>query len=287
MNKIIKYNTIEYVYHYTSLPTLLKILDTYNPKDNTISLWASDVSYMNDTSEMKYGISEAIEYIGKLEKENKSRKVLKLSSRLKEMDINLFLRNNGPFYSISFSSDGDSLPLWNLYSDKGHGVNLKFFNEKHNFKFKEEVVSNHFVLKDLSTVVRGISAVPIEYGYIRDKSAIANIIHELYNDYLNIAEKSSEAIKIANKFATMLICGGMYVKHSGYKYENELRIYGKSKDKREFRTNISGDIIPYVKIPLNVNHLRGITLGPTCKESNKNALEEFLRVKGINDIEIT
>lgn len=102
-----------YVYHYTSMEKLLKILDTQE-------LWASEIRYLNDTTELGLALERALK-----ELENRAARYeqghektfLEAGFRyVQEAVINFgkhMLEAN--VFVISFSEDPDSLSQWRAY----------------------------------------------------------------------------------------------------------------------------------------------------------------------------
>ncbi len=132
-NEFIKlYNSFQYeeieklhgnIYHYTSPEGLKGIFDTS-------SLFASDMYFLNDSSEGMYVISLIEENIDRLCKsENELKRYVEKELRLiKSGKWQEQIHN----YIISFSQNGDSLEMWNYYT-KGNsiqGYNIGFDIDK-------------------------------------------------------------------------------------------------------------------------------------------------------------
>ena len=105
----------EVVYHYTTMDTLMKIA-----KD--ASIWATSISYLNDTSEGQHFLQlvrDRIPRYGRLhtlEDKDIFAEFLKASDRGFE---------SRPFVA-SFSQEGDSLSQWRSYCPNGNGVSIGF-----------------------------------------------------------------------------------------------------------------------------------------------------------------
>ncbi len=101
------------VYHYCDLSTAIKILE--NSK-----LWATHVSYLNDSSELQYGfqsIKRAVEtYAGSHSSDRVAALVLEHFTKLPEY----------PYFVTSFSNSRDKLSQWRSYADDGRGCAIGF-----------------------------------------------------------------------------------------------------------------------------------------------------------------
>ena len=105
-------NQQEIVYHYTSMETLLKIVETG-------VIWATNIRYLNDVLERRHCLSLI-------------KKRLQSCPPLSPTDQELLQHfqddeeNKKPFYGLpfvaSFSQERDSLPQWRSYCPQGNGV---------------------------------------------------------------------------------------------------------------------------------------------------------------------
>ena len=106
--------TPEVVYHYTSIDTMMKIVDSE-------SIWATSVCYLNDTSEQLHFLNlvqSRIPFIQFATPEDHE-----TAASFKAVD-NLGFENR-PFIA-SFSAEADSLPQWRSYCNSGNGVAIGF-----------------------------------------------------------------------------------------------------------------------------------------------------------------
>ena len=106
------------VYHYASLETLTKIVDTQQ-------LWATNVKFLNDTKERAAFLEQAMQRLEGFRDRNPN---------LDRTAFDEALDPDRPAYDsisylpsvISFSKDADSLPQWRAYCPKGRGVAIGF-----------------------------------------------------------------------------------------------------------------------------------------------------------------
>ena len=129
------------LYHYTSQAGLLAILSSK-------VLWASNILYLNDASESRYGISVAREKFRILQRNRPNQIVREF---LKEAEGFLDLAKLVPrkhFYACCFCREPDLLSQWRAYASRGVGYSIGFDT------------------KDLTSAVlkRDYSLFPIEYG---------------------------------------------------------------------------------------------------------------------------
>jgi hypothetical protein len=102
------------MFHYTSLSGFRGII---SKKD----MWATDISYLNDTREFTCAIDAVAERM----KERSSESVVLNAFAERLPQIKFRLPNSGP-YVISFSLREDSLSQWRGYCGAGAGISLGF-----------------------------------------------------------------------------------------------------------------------------------------------------------------
>jgi len=115
------------VYHYSRIDKLNSILQTN-------VFWASNIKKLNDRSEYAYGINLVTDLINEERKTGRYDHIF-IDLLLKEInDYETFADN---LFIVSFSLNGDSLPLWQSYSDADLiGYNLGFYYEDFDFSYK-------------------------------------------------------------------------------------------------------------------------------------------------------
>jgi len=113
-----KTKTFDYVYHYTSIDSFMKIMQSNQ-------LWFSHASFLNDPLEIAFGIDVIVNILEKKKDEypivlsiiNKQRNIYK------EMSLDL---TRNLVFIFSFSEFSDKLSSWIQYGDDGYGVCLQF-----------------------------------------------------------------------------------------------------------------------------------------------------------------
>jgi hypothetical protein len=101
------------LYHYTTAQGLIGILESN-------SLWASNVSYMNDLSELRYTKKLLDEEMMKAVQDDPE------SDRIAFKNVFNIVIDGFNAYACCFCENGDQLSQWRAYSDSGTGYALGF-----------------------------------------------------------------------------------------------------------------------------------------------------------------
>lgn len=115
------------VYHYTSAPGLLGILDSRK-------LWASHFHHMNDSEELALGQKVGLELVREHFWEwpdERIRSAVLLAEAVADH------REEASVFLVSFSSEPDSLPQWRTYGAEGTGFALGF-TLRHGWSFGDD-----------------------------------------------------------------------------------------------------------------------------------------------------
>lgn len=206
------------VYHYTNFDAFLAIVENK-------SFRLSNINYLNDSKEIKYGIQLAIDYFSK-----NAEQYAKLLSYL-----NYLMSHNFDMYMISFSTKPNSLMMFQEYSNKGNGVSIGILRDRLN-KIAND---NDCILVDV----------------VYDKEAQTQIIETLYDKfYSNLINDQIEYEKMNDMF---LKCFSS-IKSNFYIDEHEVRLvskYYKTYCDKDIKYRcIEKLIIPYIEILFGVNH---------------------------------
>lgn len=250
-----------YIYHYTSSEATKSILE--NRKLRFV-----DRYYLNDYSEGRYSIELAFEHLNKLIKNQEFYEIIKeeLNNRMKKLQNNLFF-----VYQCSFSTNKDSLSLWNYYARDNSikGYNLKFRSDK-----LKESISENFNGANANNIYAG----KVIYKKDKQLQIIRNILKQFEDYYENYYKnnKSSVDLKtIAHYTVEKIFEQGVFFKKECFAVEEEYRIalilYGSkgvirpTKEKLEFMER-NGQYIPYVNRNFDIETLEGIRMSPTLNE---------------------
>ena len=254
------------------------------PRERDLTFWASSSFSMNDPQEFVYGyklLQKAI--LPDIEKElgieDDTLKLSRLWKIFSDEDIEkwnnalldkIYKEQQIPFI-VSFSRCEDYLPMWNAYADRGKGVCLCFNNSDYEI--------NDIYDFDNINIIPYLHAKDVSYGCVDD--VIRNAVLSLYKREI---EKNSNEDEIARKqkmlslFATLAVTISPYHKHKAYEYEDEVRLvqFKESGTDVKYRVSKSGRLIPYIEVPMKLNYLQKIIVGP-CADSQSIIRELRIR----------
>ena len=236
----------KYIYHYTDLNGFLGIF-------NSKSLWASNAFYLNDVSEVEYGLNLSKEPFDKIFSSLNNNRVKDALDGFINNFSEIFKKSN--LFLLSFCEDGDLLSQWRGYSQNDEGVSLGFDKK---------------TLREL------------QYIYLKriiyDENIQKEILMRLFNILDNIIshyEKNREIfIRYLNLWITEFTKILLTFKDKSFYEEKEWRIiYNYDEDNREdkeikFRIR-KNYLLPYVKVgEIDLNMLiKQIIFGPSSKDS--------------------
>ena len=231
------------LYHYTTPQGLIGILE--NQK-----LWATEFSFLNDASELSYGMNLSIEV---LENEICSHantildKYLLLVEDLikKKKDIN-------PYFVTSFSEYKDLLSQWKGYGQNGQGFSLGFdLKELSRWKRKDILDVNYYIQ-------------PVIYNCEEQKNELKNIYKNLIEHIFTLETKGiltdEKLEEIASSSVALMKLKSIFFKSEFFQEEKEWRIVCRNfyrnvttweleQEKVKFRF-IGSKIIPYVELDI-------------------------------------
>ena len=101
------------IYHYSSLQSFLSIIQSQ-------TLFCTNLNYLNDKKEYKFGVEQVLEVVDKLIKENFACNILNNFDN----EIEEFYKSER--YVTCFSRNGDLLSQWRAYANQGKGVAIGF-----------------------------------------------------------------------------------------------------------------------------------------------------------------
>lgn len=264
------------VYHYCSLESAYHII-------RSGIIFSSDLSYMNDSDELQFGINIMIDALKAIISKRNINKVYKqwIKSFLSLNEHNL--RSNledESVYITCFSKKPDDLNQWRAYGNNGYGLCLKFdFN-----------VLLHDPLTDDYT--KGLVKYLNKRDHSKDKNwpdVVSDIQQYFYNlwkdskDSSNSKDSTKSIYDVLEMIPDRLKIGIRFYKNDDFKEEGEYRLVSMSKD-RIVKTRPGKEcLIPYIEMPL-VNQkgesaLKGIIIGPSIhnKSRMKKSLITFLK----------
>lgn len=241
-------------------------------RDGHFVFWASSIYAMNDPSEFLYGYDVLMKKIQEYEDNNQIEKQYQLSTiwdnppigvdNKEQHLLNALEELNDVPYILSFSHEGDSLPMWNMYGGNGHGINLCFRSAiphvKEGIDFFKPTIDDIVITDSLRTY-------DVSYGHFPDNKV--SIFNKMYKE-LTMGIKGLNKKELFDKkitsIATFLVVFGAMIKDKAYEYESEARFIERQQDlsKVKFRTSTNGHIIAYIEKGIPLTNLRSITIGP-------------------------
>jgi hypothetical protein len=275
------------LYHYTTTEGMKGIIDTR-------SLWNSDVNYLNDPLELKYGRGIIFNILDSYSKKENDEGIKRLLNRLKDITGIQNLYNT---YITCFSKYNNLLSQWERYAAKGYGYNLGFHFSSDSFSrsktwYNIEELSEHDFLPCLRKVTYQID----EQYEIVEK--FINTIIDGSKRYLNggnYIDKAWDAI--ASIKAADILLELMYsFKSPSFSEEYEWRlVYMIDKKYKPLIRNhrVNNNIIkPYLDMFIYEGKngiynfpLHSIKFGPMLpKETTEKSLKDFLQHNNLTSL---
>jgi hypothetical protein len=227
------------VYHYTSMDTMTKIVQS-------ASIWATSISYLNDTTEGEHFVKLIRDRLPAYRKANPAEDDAIFNAILQKGPPDFDSR---PFVA-SFSREADSLPQWRSYCPNGNGVAIGF---------RVECLKRAFVEKRQPTGV----VVPVEaHITFRKVEYLDESTAESFDDDIRATAKLSRAI-VANRpggvgptaeiFKIFIELEACFKKHLSFSNEREYRLAVDPMPGKpnvvEFRPTRSS-LVPYIPVSI-------------------------------------
>jgi len=282
------------LYHYTAADGLLGMLQSHQ-------IWATNVRFMNDRSELDYGINlvcrvfEEDEFVGKLPPKDKPAFTkIKKTIRLMLDDV----EKNTTHFAICFCEKENLLSQWRGYGQSGSGFALGFETERLN-EFVAEPCPDSNIRPERSVPVILRRVIYDEYAqkdFVR--SCIRTIVKSIQFDRNVKTRVQTELLYtplgtvVVRLLYECLVC----FKHPGFYEEEEWRLIQQGRvgdqdvTRVDFRTR-SGRIVSYTPLTFrsaadarprqgrdpNALPIVAITYGPTVDPGgSERALRAFL-----------
>lgn len=214
----------EYLYHYTSISGLSGIVESR-------SLWATDISYLNDTQEFRYAISLLVEELSKRDLRCKKPIIIDLYKNVLNLPWSISIPSICVF---SLSEQADLLSQWRGYCPSGTGYSVGFKSD--------------LLIPLLGE--QGLLLAPCIYERSDQKELIDSLLtktEELSNSGETDIKKTLESFRVAfNQIAAL-------IKHPKFVEEIEWRIVTKDVvgiNRLETRVGKSL-LIPYLNIKID------------------------------------
>lgn len=258
------------IYHYTSPEGLKGITGDEN-------LWATDINYLNDNSELRY-IYQLAENITNENNERWSENFCEsllnqCLQKAKRYDVSnrLLFAYKTDVYVISFSLDEDNLNMWKYYSKTADtvGYNIGFEKDK---------------------LVNATGLIHMTYGkVIYDKEKQVEILTKTLNEYESLYKDKDSfgRSQVFQMAMTTLENLGVFFKHPAFVDENEFRIIIRDNIRLRKKGNCNvkyrinkGVFIPYTTLSFLPEAVRSIGISPCNNQSiAEYSVERMLETK--------
>ena len=264
---------IHSLFHYTSYDAMLSIVSTG-------TLWASDIYYLNDSTELSGSLDVFLtaanaEGLSKNFTEDLQRKLIAWFERGGLLSTDGSIYSESPIYVASFAESGDALGQWRGYTPHGRAVSLG--------------ISSHFFEKTARR--QGFSLGRCIYG----KSAQLRVASDLVELMLGTAAESerlavldahsSHSLAFAAAKPHLLRAAALF-KDDSFKEEREWRLVSSlEKPGDQYSINYRAGrtvLVPYTKIELKDKDgelpIKDVFLGPNPNPTLAlSSLRRFLR----------
>ncbi len=293
------------VYHFTNLNSFENIFKSIaKPKGRYLTFWASRIYEMNDPLEMVLGVPIIKEAISAFEegrdieekyKLSTYQNVVKVVENTKSLDDSILIKHIGKYqrdpFILSFcrineDTINNELPLWTTYGNSGEGICMGFdegmFRFKEDADFKYSAYNIAYLVENMTERLNNQDTIfQMRTHFQNEYEKYLKIVHAIHNE-----EDILDAMRTS--IASMASFVGAFTKVADYEYENEYRIAIFPKDdiieqKRvNFRLSTSNNLISYICIPLPIESLKKIIVGPCVSDMTLNNLYEQMKTLGIN-----
>lgn len=258
---------VSLVYHYTSPEALLNIIENHN-------LWFSEITYMNDESEIRYTFELLKELLenNEIEIDLEFKKAISFHSGARlQIPSNLWeYLNRESRYVACFSTEKDELALWNYYTKTGNmaGYNIGF-NVK---KFVENIRTK---LKKMHYFIYGKT--------ICNKSKQENFLREAifeFNSLYKNIKSDDDKINLIASFWGLIDLYSLFFKQPAFKNENEYRfVITELTNPLQINSQAfqikhriqNGIIIPYINVEFSKECVQSIITAPTIRQAYHKA----------------
>lgn len=279
------------LYHYTSLNGVIGIVKSR-------SLWATQVSYLNDASEFLHGLTFAKQIASDIFMEDDYLEAFGWAVRHALESI-----SNHDIYVTSFSVKPDLLSQWRGYCPEGSGICLGFDFEKirsfcidQDYRLGKCIYEHQEQTQQIeSLIVRCLDKFPKpplsreEYDKLTSKDQVRFVI-----DYRLRTSEGSDKLKADDALKWLCIKLTELIplfKHEGFHEESEWRIVAKAPNEQVMFRARPSSLAPYVELeilPIKASSvLREVIIGPSPNQSRcETSVDMLLAVHGLNMVKL-
>ena len=266
------------IYHYTDPKGLIGILSDSR-------LWATDVSFLNDSSELRYAAELQQEILEEIVNESPDGS-LQRNLAVKALEDRSFL--GGKTYVVCFCAKDDLLTQWKAYGSSGSGFSIGFDRGKLQSMLAELAPTDHSDALWMGMIEVALAQVRYSRG---DQERALRRAFDRYVALLSVGSPEFEIKKCADAIANNASASASRFKHPAFASEKEWRIVistsAFSNPELFFRSS-SRTVIQYTKTGIKeVSKLPvvSITIGPTLEqELSKRSVLDLLAATDYLDI---
>lgn len=255
----------KHLFHYTTVQGLFGIIESQ-------CFWLTNMQYMNDLSESSHATKLIKEILTEL---SKNKKYTDDFSKYLKKANDIYL-DNSKNYIACFTTNGDSLPMWNMYG-KNCGVSIEIdLDAGYNFcnqgcLFRDMIYDESILHDHIEKIVDFYQETYRKLN--EDKS---NNFHTINNTMNEILEK--------------IILFSANVKNKYFSHEAETRLLLTVKDCDKIKYRVKNNIIvSYIETsPHGLNKdkklpIKSVIVGPGEEQDIvKSSIMDFLKSKGYN-----
>ncbi len=251
-------NDTSLLFHYTNADALIKIV-------RSGKLWATNFRFLNDLSEVRYGLDLANELLdSEIEGCNDE-----FRDRVRKSMNDSFSNGAVTPYVVSFCDRGDLLSQWRIYASQGAGISLALDRTK------------------MSSVFDEARPMPITYNPEVQRQIVSESARE-YGALLPSWPNHEEAIRM--NLVSLLATEFAAFKHPAFSEEQEWRLMKLQPGTSEmcFRGGRLG-VVPYIElepVPGESLPIKKIVQGPTADRVSATSIRMLLDRCGYSKVTI-
>lgn len=247
------------VYHYTTAAALKGMLETGR-------LWATDYRFLNDSTELQYGLDLGAAFVSKHKKDAKRRALVAW------IDLYRSIPTDADYFLFSLSENRDDLSQWRGYAADGAGFTIGFSGQ------------------DLRTRSAGEDA---EFAFAKvcyDSETHLRILDECFEEIFALFEAAiskgvdqKDALEFtAVQFDLLSEVLAVYSKHKSFRSENEWRMCSQGGEGADVKVRPRGtQLVPYIELCTQVETASklpvvSIGIGPGHAQGNVRKAVEAL-----------
>ena len=242
------------LWRYTDANGLLGILGHPSYEQPTCSVWASSVTYLNDRTELDFGIQCTSRALATLAEEMSGQGRAEVAREMTKFSVHyLEGRVTRPdVFATSLSEEGDLLSQWSMYG-AGGGFAIGF---------------DPVLLVDTPTTnVRGLQLVQVAYGDDAEAACLATLRSKV----------TDAGLSFKDVWTTKELYGGW--KDPSFAAEKEYRLTVTDQPNATRTRARGGKLLPYVEVAIDPAAVCRVRVGP-CDEPHQQvrAAQHFVNL---------